>query len=532
MFAWEDAPRLPDCDVIDKMRSEIEMEEYLFYRTGMCEFDFLNGKDSPVWECQCTACGQVFLEEKRRKWPKSWTRCPRCGARITPRRWNDRRPLDEQQLSFYVFQRGEGREVWLRGYQVSRDRDGEFDVFEYSRAVFYDGGAQRWRRSRSFYSGVSDWQECREIILKLWHGCYGKTRENWFGRIDMDDIRGTVLEYSQLDSALSVLHDPVNYLWLYCRYPLLEMLWKMELGKLFYLREQGGGAMFRKCVNLRAKRPRDLLPGLDKNDLKMLQGLEVGFDTLEGLHIYQRLRRTLPGNLTLYQYAKAAAGARERVKERCTDGGGLLFRYFCRQQKRSGLRFRELLRDWGDYLDELEEIGGETAQCAVSRRPRQSRDAGKATETGQMHFPRAAEQLQLPDNLRQAHARLSARLRKKKTRGKNMQFRAQRHLLEPYRFARAGLLIRPIDSADEIIREGELQDNCVAGYAGRHAMGKTSIFVLRRREDPRTPFCTVEWNRAKNEVIQCRTKHNGTAPPEVDAFLDAWKKHNEEVNGR
>ncbi len=43
-----------------------------------------------------------------------------------------------------------------------------------------------------------------------------------------------------------------------------------------------------------------------------------------------------------------------------------------------------------------------------------------------------------------------------------------------------GMFIRPIDSAEEIVREGEEQNNCVAGYANRHADGKTIIMVLRK----------------------------------------------------
>ena len=46
------------------------------------------------------------------------------------------------------------------------------------------------------------------------------------------------------------------------------------------------------------------------------------------------------------------------------------------------------------------------------------------------------------------------------------------------------MFIRPVDSAEEITREGEQQSNCVAGYAKRHAEGKTIILVLRKCSAP------------------------------------------------
>lgn len=498
-FSVNDAPRLAAFEVIEKLRETVAIDEYLFYRTGADENDWVFGGLGAVWECQCTACGQTFLEEKdRKKPPKGWKSCPRCGAAIVPRRWKDRAVLDGQELSFQVFQRGDpftacggppgeaSTPVWLRGYQVSRGREGEFYAWEYARAVFYPGGARRWTRARNYFDGELPWKERKSVNLKCWHSGYGNTRENWFTRIDREEVTGTVMEYSQYDQALAILRDPVEYLALYCKYPACEYLWKAGLGWMFKGREFNR-AGFQKCVNLRAKTPKGLLRGLSKADIKAARGMS----RFESLEAYRRLREAgaiLPDSDGV-EYANAVAGACERVRERCFDYAKAMHKYFVRQKKRSGLSMLDLLRDYGDYLQEIDEIGGAEL---------------------------------MPDDLREAHERLSARLRKKRTARSNPAFRIRRRLLSRYRFAWHGMLIRPIDSESELIREGELQHNCVAGYAGRHTEGATAIFVLRRRDKPQEPWCTVEYREKENEVRQCRAYRNGEAPPEAWEFIERW----------
>lgn len=494
----EDAPKLYESDVVDKLRSEIALEEFLFYRTGYGEFDiFLTGHEMPVWECFCTACGEKTFEPKDRKNPpRVWNRCPICGAQVMSRRWDARKPLDEQQLSFHVFQ-PDGVRMWVRGYQISRRRDASFGAFEYARIVFYPGGAKRWTRSRNYCNGVSDWEERKSVRLKLWHGSFGYTRENWFGRIMNDEIRGTCIEYSQLDQALAIgLCDPLEYLALYVKYPACEYLWKMGFGWMFKARENEAGALWR-CVNLRAKTPKGLLKGLGKQDVKALRCC-TDFETLEAFRKLRECGAIRPDGDGV-GYAEGVARAPKRVKALCFDRPEL-YKYFVRQKKRSWMIYRNILRDWGDYLNEIDEVGGG---------------------------------VELPDDLREAHARLSARVRKKRVAKSNPAFRARRHLLARYCWRWGGMFIRPIDSETEIIREGELQDNCVADYARRHVQGRTVIFVLRRKDKPQEPWCTVEYRPGENRVIQCRAYRNADAPPEAWEFIRRWLERNQnETKGR
>ena len=76
-FSFGDAPGVAEHEVINKLRESVAVNEFLFYRSGADENDWLFGEMGEVWECQCTACGGIFLEEKNRgKPPKGWTSCP------------------------------------------------------------------------------------------------------------------------------------------------------------------------------------------------------------------------------------------------------------------------------------------------------------------------------------------------------------------------------------------------------------------------------------------------------------------------
>ena len=117
----------------------------------------------------------------------------------------------------------------------------------------------------------------------------------------------------------------------------------------------------------------------------------------------------------------------------------------------------------------------------------------------------------------------------------NAKFRARRHLLRWMNWRHGGCFIRPVDSAEEIVREGEEQDNCVASYAGRHADGKTIIMVLRLCSAPSRSWHTVEIDPKTLDCIQCYAQGNRRRTPEAAAFMNAYLVHLREaakMNGR
>lgn len=509
MRCVEDAPALSAADVSERISAIVEHEEFLFYRVAQSDdLDWVLGAPDDGYEMFCTACGKRFWEKRDRKHTaKHYSHCPKCFAKVTASRWRDRARMEAIQFAFHTWTRGEGTEIWFRSFQVSMNRDFEnadkYDSFEYCRVCFQPGGALKWTRSRSYYWGVSDWKPVKKIGLKRWHGSYGVTRDDSWDGVTEETVQGSCLQYAP-GEAVQLLDDPIAFYALFCKYPAVEYVWKMGFARLFHDRECGGGAEFNRVVNLRAKRPDKLFPRLDKADLRLLR--ERRDLHLRAIVEYIKLKQAgaSTNRNKLAEWAAQLAGWSDdfwRLPERCrTDMRGLL-RYCDKQAGRRKVRLGNVLQELRDYLDQLDRLGVNGGD-------------------------------RMPHNLHEAHARLSERERRIKSRKLNMPFRIRRHLLRWMCWKHNGMFIRPVDSADELTREGEQQQNCVAGYAKRHAEGKTIILLLRRCSEPCKSWHTVEIDPESLTCRQCYAARNMQRTPEAAAFMEAYLEHLRRVRPR
>lgn len=299
-----------------------------------------------------------------------------------------------------------------------------------------------------------------------------------------------------------MLHDLTGYLALYCKYPAVEYLWKMGFGRWLQERESRGGALFQRLINLRADSPKKLFRGFDRADLRALLAASASLQTAL---FYRELRRVGAARAdedSVYFAMTASAVLCEfsEFSALCTDFGETpkeVRRYIERQARRADQTLHAALTELRDYHGQLDRLG---------------LDGG-----------------QLPPDLHEAHARLSERERRLLNRRKNEKFRTRRRLLAWMKWKWGGMFIRPIDSADEIVREGEEQNNCVAGYADRHADGKTIIMVLRKCSEPRKPWHTVEIDPKTLKCRQCYAAHNHKRTPEAAEFMERYLDHLREV---
>ena len=326
--------------------------------------------------------------------------------------------------------------------------------------------------------------------------CY----DNFWVLPSEQELAASALRYSQLTEAFAVLHDLTGYLALYCKYPAVEYLWKMGFGRWLREREQGGGDYFRRLVNLRAKEPKKLFRGLGKADLRLLRN-----ETLSTAAKYSCLKRAgaARADAASLSFARAASAVLHEFSQfsaLCADFGESpkeVRKYIERQARRADQTLHAALVELRDYREQLDRLG---------------LDGG-----------------QLPPDLHEAHARLSERERRLLNRRKNEKFRTRRHLLAWMRWKYKGMFIRPVDSAEEIVREGEEMHNCVAGYADRHADGMTIIMVLRRCSEPRKPWHTVEIDPATLKCRQCYAAHNRARTSEAAEFMERYLDHLREV---
>ena len=485
-------------------------DNYLFYRSGATDSGWpeVDGEPGSMWELYCTACHQRFYEPKRKGFKVSLQiQCPECGARVEAKRWMTRRDL-RTRILFFKFQRGERRRVWLRAYQVTHSfcpnpGDEGLYFYETARYLFGDGEAWKWSRTAAYFGREhkTEWRRRRGVTGYVWRVnpmCSWDHYPTHFGEIPDGFFRGSCLEYSQVGQAMEAGYSVPEYLDFYVRNPMIEYLWKFGLSNLLWEGlMQGDRAKFRKAVNLRAKKPSGLLRGMSAAEAREFAKASpcCGLAT-----VYQRLKKegAVWNAPECWEWAQAVyhrAAAAERARER-RIGAKTLRRYIERQARRSGHGVRDTLSDYGDYLRQLDQIGG-----------------------GEL----------LPDDLGLAHERLSMRLNKVKDMTLNRKFRARRRLYGWLRWRHDGMLIRPVDSVQEITREGEQQHNCVAGYARRHADGETIICVLRLAEAPGTSWHTVELNPRTLEIVQCRGYRNQKADPKAAAFVEAWTERLKDI---
>lgn len=137
--------------------------------------------------------------------------------------------------------------------------------------------------------------------------------------------------------------------------------------------------------------------------------------------------------------------------------------------------------------------------------------------------------LQWPKDLKAAHDDMTARVRYKEDAELAAGFEARCEEMREYAYEshELGMSIRICSSQTEMITEGKVLNHCVGRYAKDHANGKTTIFLIRRVEEPDRPYYTLEWKNG--EINQNHTEDNHLQTEEVLAFEREWLAHVAEI---
>ena len=134
-----------------------------------------------------------------------------------------------------------------------------------------------------------------------------------------------------------------------------------------------------------------------------------------------------------------------------------------------------------------------------------------------------------PKNFKEAHDEMSKQYMKFKDKQAREETKRFNRLLKKLRKETAeaeamnldigGLFIRLPNKLEELKEEGQFLHHCVGTYMEKVEKGETTIFFIRRKEAPETPYYTLEWH---GKVIQCRGLHNCDMTPEVKAFVEIF----------
>jgi len=127
-----------------------------------------------------------------------------------------------------------------------------------------------------------------------------------------------------------------------------------------------------------------------------------------------------------------------------------------------------------------------------------------------------------PDDLKAAHDEAAELYESQKNSLIDKQIRE--HAVD-VDYKNNGLVILCAKSQGDLNKESEVLHHCVRTYGERVASGRTLIYFVRKAEEVRMPYYTLEIDPLTGVVVQCRGSHNCSMTPEVEEFRKGFEKH-------
>ncbi len=337
-------------------------------------------------------------------------------------------------------------------------------------------------------------------------GVYGTYGAKLPVQIDNEHLlelaKGTVWSYGLRQYSRYEKDRFLGYLHVMHRWPAYEMLVKMNLGQIVADKlEAMTGTATRYYwrapdkINWRGKTLDKILGfHLTKEERKYLSG-KLSPGELKTLPEALKLRQdNLPSNPTLMDIQSFSSTI--RLKDIEIDYGISIKKLSQYARKQNCL----MPGDYYDYLRQLDTLG----------------------------LPITKERL-YPKDFQAEHTRLSERIKIRTAAEKEKNYQQQRQKkLRLYHYRGDDYIIITPPRVTMLIKEGEMQHNCVATYIDRVSNGKTNVVFLRRKNDWRTPFGTVEI-REDGFIVQARAAYNRPLPDDARDFVS---KFSEEVMRR
>ena len=97
-----------------------------------------------------------------------------------------------------------------------------------------------------------------------------------------------------------------------------------------------------------------------------------------------------------------------------------------------------------------------------------------------------------------------------------------------YEYEDDNFIIRLPKTVAEIVTEGSKQRICIGGYTTYHALGRTTLFFLRKKSDPDSPFYAIEMDTQKNirQIHGYCNKWLGCNPEAIPTVVRWLRKNN------
>ena len=472
-------------------------ENYIFYR-----YDRKGAKTG-----YCTFCEkEVPVRKPRHNKPGC---CLRCRHKIMYKAVGKAGTIVTRRDSMYLMQRCED------GFMIRQFR-----------------GYKRYRKGSYENPECCSW-ECRRVIcghdaelLRAYYwGDYKHTETrwiekafdslNWFGEesgrvygsslptLGAGELRRTGLMEALQDSKKI---DPERYLMVLREVPELEMLSKARLPVL--VREcMGSPYRFREAFRNPEARSLLKLLGIDSQQLKRLKGNRGGRRYLTWLQYEKAIGKSLPDEAVAW-FSKENILPDELRFIADRMNAVQVYNYMRRQMRETGMKSRELLATWADYLSMARRLKMDTDDAIIyrARKLRQRHDELVELCEQKERAIRAGEILEKYPHIEDIFRETKA----------------------VYGYTGKDYAVIVPSRIEEIMEEGERLHHCVGSsdrYWERIERKESYVLFLRKVSDPGVPYYTLEVE-PDGTVRQKRTMYDRQKEDIKDAekFLLEWQE--------
>lgn len=432
------------------------------------------------------------------------TMCPECGATATAKHiqnfYNNTYRMSQCHLmTVHKINNRPALLTWFMEFSIDqygekhmRTKMYEAYVYEKRKCLKYKGYDYSWW---NMYFN-NEWKPVKQCL-----DTFGKS--DFLFPFDEDIFHGTDFENSKFEIYAKIKNPHlISYLKLYQKHKNVENLVMQGFSKQIdsLIADTGGGMNIRKWssniegIDWKKTRPHEML-GLDIDAYRVAKAQKWTIGDINFYRSYCGLKNwefLKPDNLKIV-HSFGSYKIEELIKRNLPVWKLLV--YINKQRER--VSFNKELISIGYYTDYI--------------------DACK-----KLDIDITKKSVMFPNSLVARHDAVISQQKFKESEKLNLQFAERIDYLSNFKFKADGLIIRAAESHQELINEGTVLNHCVATYATRHAKGETTIFFIRKEEEPDTPFYTLEFNFERLKVEQNRGKRNCARTDEVTAFEEKW----------
>ena len=503
-------------------------------------------------EFECTYCKKIGIVDRSKVRLRNNEKgeCPFCGSKVTYKA-RGKMPYQIVDERWFIYVDRQEKGFLLRYFNAKRhiknDASIEMSIFkerieeslfEYSRCFWTFAGNTPMKESYEWgvyrQRGHSRWIPdegniaCMESILYP-----GNLPQAW---------EHTPMKYSAFEIlAQNIPSEALRYedaMETYLKFPKLEWICKMGLNQL--AKDIAGNRYGYNGVgkiNYKGKTIYEIL-GLSKVNTRVLQAIDGNHYELRLLQVAQKcgiqmkpeqlkeFYETFECNTTLLKQKDRKVSlhklckyiAKESERYPLGEKGGCWKYSYMRYKERTDPqieRKQNMAKDWLEYL----------GWCREPKYYLNNMFVYMPNNFKYVHDRTAKEYQALQDKKAAAEKRRKEAAVQKameQTRKAMEEIFMKNRGTSAFQIRGKGLILLVPQSGDEIRKEGEVLHHCVGSYVDRVARGETSIFFIRKSEEPNKPYFTMEWKN--NDVVQCRGTRNCGMPPEVKAFVEVFKK--------